>query len=263
MYMAGSPLTDLAPDAGAEQFRALLTARRGRARELLSGQRTRLDEVETLVAGQLRRLAEEIDALKADNAELQARLEKADTTGSAAAPGRAAGGRLDWEAEKKRILASLESDFDQHDAEQTGQRLKIEDVLHKTEQVIAEKDRQIDELKRQLEARGSAAATAISAAAAADRQAVDSDALVQEERQRLQQLQEECRAKLRQAEVEISLERAKLARQRAELDEQRNAAAAGGTPPAATPDRTERPASGRWLARLGLSENDREPRRRG
>ncbi len=79
-------------------------------------------------------------------------------------------------------------------------------------------------------------------------------------------MQEQWRDKVRQAEVELALERAKIARQRAELEEQiraRGGRRAGGAAAAATDmDRlAERSAGGRWLARLGLTDADREPAR--
>jgi len=76
-------------------------------------------------------------------------------------------------------------------------------------------------------------------------------------------LQQEWREKLKKAEVDISLERAKLARQRQELEEriqqlERDRAKYGDEP---TVDENnvkqeKKPQRGRWLARLGLKEED-------
>jgi chromosome segregation ATPase len=199
--------------------------------------------------------------LKAKNAELQQQLDDANAmAASLATQNRASSGRLDWEAEKRRTLTALEADFDEHDAPQYGQRLEIEDVLHTTEQVIAAKDRQIRDLEQRLEEqRGNIGAGAPDTAAI--NQAIDSDAVVQKERERLKELQEESRDKLRQAEIELSLERAKLARQRAELEERFNARESD-LPKLPTAAGAERPASRRWLTRLGLTEADKEPGRR-
>ncbi|MEN6449997.1 MAG: hypothetical protein ABFC96_05870, partial [Thermoguttaceae bacterium] len=170
------------------------------------------------------------------------------------------GGRLDWEAEKRRILAALESDGQPCDRPQRVERAKIEDVLHTTERIIAEKDRRIAELTQRLAELGG------DGPCDADRQTVierllDADALVQQERQRLAQLQEEWRDKLRQGEIDLSLQRAKLARERAELEERIRLAecAIAGGPVTSTPaDRQKRSSHGRWLARLGLTEADRD-----
>ncbi len=208
---------------------------------------------------------ESIRELNARNAELLQQLDEARAAASSpAAPNRNSHGPLDWEAEKRRILAALESDFDQHDAQQFGERLKIEDVVHTTEQVVAEKDRQIRELKQRVEElRGKIAAGATPAAAGS--QAIQGDAALREEQERLKRLQEELQEKCRKAEVEISLERAKLARQRAELEEQVHAAASAAPNPSPTAnaaDEAERPTRGRWLAKLGLTEADRDRKKR-
>ena len=170
-------------------------------------------------------------------------------------------GTLDWEAEKRRILAVLETDLDVNDPAQQAERLKIEDVLNTTEKALAEKDREIEELRRRLAAQGGSARIEAEQSAARD-QAIDADAVVREERQRLAQLQEQWREKLRQTEVEMSLERAKLARRHAELEERARNLPAAAPAAANLPDQPEQPASGRWLARLGLTEADRERRRR-
>jgi hypothetical protein len=208
---------------------------------------------------------DDLHELKEKNAELQQQLAKATANaGNLASPAPAPRGRLDWEAEKRRILAALEADFDQHDAQQFGQRLKIEEVLHATEQIVAEKDRQIEDLKRQLEEQRGTPRTDDSETTTAQR-VIANDAAVREERERLKQLQDQWREKLRQAEIELSLERAKLARQRAELAEQLKAAGIDAPRPPAPVTSTgheDRPTCGRWLAQLGLTEADKERRRR-
>jgi hypothetical protein len=207
---------------------------------------------------------DDLHDLKAKNAELEQQLDKLGATaGASTGQDQLFGGHLDWEAEKRRIFAALDADFDQDDSQQHAQRLKIEDVLRTTQQVLAEKDRRIDDLQRQLEEQLAKQAASESSSAALDR-AIDADAIVQQERERLVQLQKDWQEKLRQAEIDLSLERAKLARQRADLEEQFRVAdndlpklptAAGSA------DRGERPAGGQWLARLGLTEADRERRR--
>ena len=60
-------------------------------------------------------------------------------------------GVLNWEAEKQRILAALEADFEEENEEDREEKLKIQDVIRKTDRVVAEKDREIGELRELLE----------------------------------------------------------------------------------------------------------------
>jgi DNA repair exonuclease SbcCD ATPase subunit len=137
----------------------------------------------------------------------------------------------------------------------------MEDVVHVTDQIIAEKNQEIRDLQQQLAESGASGATKSAAIA----HAIDSDAVVQEERQRLRQLEEEWQTKLRHAEIEISLERAKLARQRVELEERLRSAenvVSKVADLASAAASTDRPARGRWMSRLGLTDADRERGRR-
>ena len=95
---------------------------------------------------------------------------------------------------------------------------------------------------------------------------MDGDSAVQQERERLKELQEQWQEKLRQAEIDLSLQRAKLARDRAELDERirlAESALAGGPVASGPADRQKRSAHGRWLARLGLTDADRDGGKQG
>ena len=94
---------------------------------------------------------DDIRDLKARNAELQRQLLEAQSAAGAsrrAAPAASDSG-TDWEAQKRRLLAELESD-DQHDAESTDRRLKIEEIVARTDKIIAEKNREIEELQHLL-----------------------------------------------------------------------------------------------------------------
>jgi hypothetical protein len=206
---------------------------------------------------------EDLRETKARNAELQKQLATAQSRPSGATA--AAPGALDWEAEKLRVLATLEDDFDDGD-EHHEERLKIEEVIGKTDRVLAAKDRvvaekeqEIEELTRLLQDQsGSVGSMAVGAAALGEK--LDSDEIIQQERENLKQLQEQQRDKLRQAEVELSVERANLSRQRAELEDKSQAMQRQGdkSPSAEESDRHKKPARGRWLARLGLKEPDDE-----
>ena len=197
--------------------------------------------------------------LKASNSSLQEQLSKARVAASTfAKEDRAHQPSLNWETEKLRILAALESELDENNSEQRAERLKIEEVLQSTKRAIAEKDKEIQELKQRLEK--SASAEPLDQMAAAIEQTLQNDIVIQQERERLRQLDEQLQSRLCRAEIEISLERAKLARDRAEIEERLRAAGldAAKTPADSKGATAEPPPRGRWLSRLGLTEADRE-----
>ena len=169
---------------------------------------------------------DDVRSLKARNAELQRQLLEVHSgsvqSGAGSLP---SCGGSDWETQKRRFLAELESD-DQQDAESTDRRTKIEEIVARTDKIIAEKDREIEELQHLLNNQSNSLGS-LALGAAALEQVLDQDAIIREERQRLQQLQDECRDKLRQAEIELAMERARLARRDAEIEEKiRNAESA-------------------------------------
>jgi len=196
---------------------------------------------------------EDLRALKAQNAELQSQLAQAR---SATLPARAAGGALNWEAQKQRLLAALEADFDENNKETKAERLKIEEVVRETDRMLAEKDQECRELKQLLQQQ-SASLGSVAVGAAALGEAIDSDAVVQEERQKLKDLQDQWREKLRQAEIDVSIERAKLAREKAQIEEKLVAIGKRAGPPEGETGQSPappKPARGRWLERLGLKD---------
>jgi hypothetical protein len=206
---------------------------------------------------------DEIRELKGKQADLQQQLVKARSMTLSMQPA----GYLNWEAEKQRILAALEADFDPEDRASQAERLKIEDVVRTTDGILAARDREIQVLNEQLEAaledQGNARENPSEVAEIS--RLLDANTIIQEERERLQHLQEEAREKLRQAEIELALERARMARERAELEER--AREIGRTHPPKSKEKEAQeladPANqGRWLARLGLTAADREPSRR-
>ena len=136
----------------------------------------------------------------------------------------------------------------------------MQEVVDATDEAIAAKDREIRELSERLEAGNRNAAAG--AGTVSIEQAMARDAGVREEREKLQRLQTQWQEKIRQAEVELALERANLARQRAELEGHVPAAGdAALSPPAATDPEPAAKSStpSRWMARLGLTDADREP----
>jgi len=290
--METSRLSAPGSDAWAEQIVAALHAERDSVREFLAAQQTRLDRAEVNLEELIARFGETVEGaaaegtdhaadgagdlsyqrryemalddlheLKAGNSLLQEQLSKARSTASTLAKqNRTQSISLDWETEKLRILAALESDLDENDSEQRAERLKIEDVLRTTENVIAEKDKELLELKRRLEESAASVGREAEAATAADR-AIQSDAAVQKERERLRQLEEQMQNRLCQAEIEVSLERAKLARERAELEERLRTMGLDASKSTAGPNAAptaEQPTRSRWMSRLGLTDADRE-----
>lgn len=206
---------------------------------------------------------EDIRDLKARNAELQKQV----TQPQVARPASndfGASSSLNWEAEKRRILAVLESDADGKDEGLTSGRREIEDIVRRTDRLLAEKNREIEELQNLLKNQSDNFGS-VAVGAAALEQLLDQDAIIREERENLRRLQEESREKLRQAEINLSLERAKMARQQAEVEEKvrlleirTHAVEEPGE--ALCP--TGRPVRGRWLARLGLTDVEEPGRRR-
>jgi chromosome segregation ATPase len=163
---------------------------------------------------------QDIRELKQRNTELEEAA--AASQGSADNDGDTA---FDWEAQKRRLIASLDGEDDAPPVD-SEDRLTIEETIRKTDDIVAAKDRQIAQLKQAIEQRLAEMTTETAAAAPAPadtpnqavQEEISRDELLQQERDRLAKLQEELREKQRAAEVEISLERAKLAREKAEIE---------------------------------------------
>lgn len=163
-------------------------------------------------------------------------------------------GAMDWQSQKARLLASLESDGGEAGEEETTperaqEKLNIQGTIEITDQIVANKDREIAELQTQL---------ATIAEEKPQNQDIgaeicDKDEMIQAERARLQQLQTEWREKLRGAELEMSTQRATLARKEAELKELLAAAQKAADDAAiSNGDKPRR----RWLSALGLGEDE-------
>lgn len=225
----------------------------------------RQEQIESLrihTASQRRRIARELraqqQAQRADLNRRRAELDRAPQdrgtpsqplpTKPAAPAAKPKTGCLNWEAEKQRILAALESE-DAHG--QGGIRMEIEEVIRVTERALAEKDRELVEMRQVLDSQSSNLGQ-VAVGAAALGELLDHDALIRDERENLKRLQREWEEKLRQAEIDISLERAKLARQRAELDEKLRAYEQHSQEAEPAEKRTR----GRWLARLGIKDDE-------
>jgi chromosome segregation ATPase len=194
---------------------------------------------------------DELREMKQANSELEAKLAKRSDK-PAAANGSATG--LDWEAQKQRLLASLEAD-DRDDEEAVAERHTIEGTIRITDEIIAQKDQEITELKRQLAEHKDGSSSPGDPEIA---EMLNRDEVIRQERERLIQVQAEWREKIGHAEISISVERAKIARQQAELEEklrvfQREQQVRAQDGP---PGEAGKPPRSRWLARLGLKDLD-------
>ena len=56
-------------------------------------------------------------------------------------------GVLNWEAEKQRILAALEADFEEENEEDRNEKMKIQEVIHKTDRIMEERIEEIWRIK--------------------------------------------------------------------------------------------------------------------
>jgi hypothetical protein len=209
---------------------------------------------------------DEINELKTRNSDLQRQLREANSAprrSSQSAP--AADTGSDWESQKRRLLAELESDEANGatDSTSTKRRIEIDEIIARTDRVIAAKDREIEELKHLLESQtGSLGGLAMGAAALEE--VFSQDDIIREERQRLQQAQDELREKLRQSEIDHATERARLARREAEIEERLRAepqnTSSEKNGEALAP--TGRPVRGRWRSQLGLGDDSTDGERR-
>lgn len=199
----------------------------------------------------------ELRELRLKNVELEKKLAQkgATATGSSAEGGKV----LDWEAEKRRILAALEAEAENDPSpERTAEQVRIQDVIKQTEAALAAKDEEIAELRKLLEDQATNIGSVAVGAAALER-FLDQDEVIRQQREHLRQLEEEWKDKLRKAELEVSLERAKIARERAVLEEKQREldqrlAKLEGSKPQESEDNSK-PSRGRWLSRLGLNSS--------
>jgi chromosome segregation ATPase len=198
---------------------------------------------------------DDLRAHKTRNAELEEKLAQAPRGGGGPTP--AGDGKMDWESQKKRMLAQLEADFDENDPQEAKDKMTVAGAIQFTDGIVSQKDREIEELQRLLDEQSkNIGGVAIGAAAIA--QLLDSDELIRTEREKIEALQNEWREKLRKAEIDISVERAKIARDRAQLEEKlQTMAARGGDVDNSSDDAGKKKKGSRWLSRLGLSEDEK------
>jgi hypothetical protein len=197
---------------------------------------------------------EDLREQKRKVAELQERPAPVPRAAAAANPN----DRLDWESQKQRMLAALEADVGEEDEASQAERLKIREVISRTDAVVAGKDREIEDLQELLAAQA-ANLGEVAVGASAFAEMLSGDEIVRTERERLQQLQREWEEKLRQAEIDLSVQRAKIARDRAEIEERQRVWQQQQTdhgPVGTDMAKSIKPQRGRWLTRLGLKEDE-------
>ncbi|WP_145094567.1 coiled-coil domain-containing protein [Rosistilla carotiformis] len=190
----------------------------------------------------------EIDELKRQNRELASKLatQQVNVAGN---EGMVSLESMSWEQRKSHMLQRLNAEDDElSDSEAAQQRLKIQDVIERTDREVSKRDAEIAELRCLLEQQSMAAGD-MAIGGAAVLQMLDQDELILEERAKLQRIQGEWEEKLRQAEIDVSLERAKLARERIDI-EQRLAEMREATKAEGKPESKGR----KWLAQLGLTD---------
>jgi len=213
-------------------------------------------------------LRSQYDETQAELRELQRRhleLERAHEAALSSPRVAEAGGlqAMDWESQKRRLLAALESECDMKDPKSRSDRLTVEGAIRITDGVVQEKEREIAELKQMLEHQ-SRNVGEVSIGAAALAGMLDQDDLIREHRDQAETLKKQWEEKLRAAEIEISIERAKLGRERneiaekqAELESQLKGKSADAELPIVNTHDAKKTGSGRWLARLGLRDNEK------
>ncbi len=215
---------------------------------------------------------QDVRDLKTKNQTLQQQAQRPEPTPTPA-PANAANWSkgMDWETQKKLLMAQLEQDSEQATPEQAAERLRIEEVIRATDKLIAEKDKaiaemqtEVIELRRLLENQSdNIGQYAVGASAIAGM--LDTDELITLERENLKSLQENLREQLRKAEVDISLERAKVARDRLELEDRiakfeeertqiAQASSNGGSAPG--DKNAKKNAGSKWFNRMGLGNGE-------
>ena len=208
---------------------------------------------------------DDLRELKARNAELQRQLVEAQAGAGekgAAAPAAESG---NWETQKRRMLAELESD-DRHDAESTERRLKIEEIVARTDKIIAEKDREIEELRHLLNNQSNSLGSLAMGAAALE-QVFDQDAIIREERRGCNSCRASARTSYGRPKSRLPWSgrgwpAATPRSKRRSAMPTRAASSAEADADALAP--TGRPVRGRWRTQLGLTDDGPpEPDRKG
>jgi chromosome segregation ATPase len=256
--LVSRPETDAHDSPELVSLRAERDALAGRVEELESASLPELDDDGQQELSDLQRrfemAVEDVRTLKQENASLHEQLEATPTVEAAS------GGDMGWQAQKARLLASLnEEDEALATPERREERTTIQGTISITDQMVSKKDHEIAALKEQLETRPVEAKTEVEIEAnqeelrrAAREELFSKDEIIQHERDRLEQLQVEWKEKLRTAELEISVQRASLAREKAKVEEK----IAFLEKETAELEKHGTKPKKRWLTALGLNDDD-------
>jgi chromosome segregation ATPase len=200
---------------------------------------------------------EDVRDLKKRNTQLEAEFEAQAAAAKAAAPAAASAAGGNWEAVKKRLLASLEGETAAAGSSREKEIATIENTVHITDEIVANKDRQLAELRMQL-ASGLGSTDGVSQAASDLNDAINADEAIQKHRARIADLEREMEGKLRETEMQLSLERAKIAREQSQLTELRIELESMRGPNGPKADAgTGNSPKRRWLSKLGLGEDEK------
>lgn len=208
-----------------------------------------------------RRLADELNRLEDENSELSSEVERLQqelellraSHGSEAAdepPEEDPLSGFDWEAQKKLLLENL----DENATAKVQPELKsLQRVAEVAMTGMAADPNEVQELRDQL----NMLIAAVASTSGETVEGVDYMTVLEQEREKLDALQQQWHDKLRESELEISVERAKLARERVKLEEDLRVIEAEKSRLTKPQDNeTAEPATrNRWLARLGLSDD--------
>ncbi len=190
---------------------------------------------------------EDVRHLKQENAQLHEKLAKAPQAANHSA---STSGAMDWQSQKARLLATLESEDEEVlSHERREERMSIEETISTTDRVIADKEREIADLRAQLVDQSFAAVAPVDVS----NEVIDKDELIAAERAKLAALQKEWHDKLRTAEMEMSIQRAALARKESDIEHKLQAALQAAADAPNTPDGKPRR---KWLSALGLQADD-------
>src|SRR5205085_9842893 len=138
---------------------------------------------------------EHVPELKTKNAKLESQLAAA-ATAKKPNSNQPDAGNMDWESQKRRMLAALENGDGHSEPVSRQDRITIEGTIEMTDAVVAEKDRQIAELQKQLLATHNQPAHDDEQDEKI-KELLDADEVIAQHRKRVRELEREMEEKLR------------------------------------------------------------------
>jgi predicted nucleic acid-binding Zn-ribbon protein len=233
-----------------------------------------LDAESEQLRDRIEELENQVAELEHQNSDLASRIANSNVRQVVSTNGSDSNGALCWEDRKQLILQQMEEDTFDADAfvadlqsdsadDLEGPIEFVERLSSELERLAAELAKREDEaheLRCLLDDQSETRDGGIAIGAAAIAGMIDENELVVQERLRLQMLQAEWEERFRQGEIKASLERAKLSRERqelaktqADLEEKLEHFRRESRHSQETGSGTSR----RWLAKLGLNDDDK------